>query len=784
MRIDILSVCALGMALLVPWAVAEDAADTDAYYDQQSWVDSPYLNWEPIPETTVLAARVGIWGVATSGSKTMVGEWQGLDGFSPFYDVDGLFTNGYRTIDFSITGTENESTLGRLDFYHGPGLRGDVDYRRFIHRLGHDPLGGAPVAGAYPFNDMPPDGGFYEPPLPSNRRGHVMFSEDLNPGQDYALRVQQLGANFKGNLASNVRWRLNVWGMQKQGDRQANATQHCFQNTQTTANPANANVARGSTCHVVSQSQSVDWLTMQVEPGIEVQLGDWTFEYSRTMRSFQQDDQLVTRNWARGTPYGFGNIAGLESAENGAYAYVPENYTEIDRVKLHGDLGWYTNLYALGYVGNTHNEFRDSDRKFYGADVRVTNTALSNMTNTVYGKASVQNNSEDTTSLNVRYPDQKALWLERTTMNLPNPNPPPATFPLGTDVPPQDMYTDASRSDYDSLVDRFYSAAGITSRWRPFANNYGLINKWAVVSGYEYSRLNRDNADYGLNYQPVVFTQPDSTTNMFFTGVEQVWTEQFNSYVRYRWIDTDYPLVGVREWMEANAGVDPAINSNQPEHIDRIELGGTYTPYNNLMLSASIWLQNSYNTTEYVRFDEDSYPIVLTAWYAPTDRSSWTVGYANLTNWINQDITLGIEDGSTDLELPTYTTAWRYGGRADVFNIGNSYAVTSNFRLINGFEYVRGENYFSPFADPPDNRIPTIPANLPPQIVPAIPYTDLPAYSAIETNIYRFTTGFDYQLRRYVNTYFRYNYYDYDDAYAVYNNGTAHAFLAGLSGTF
>ena len=87
---------------------------------------------------------------------------------------------------------------------------------------------------------------------------------------------------------------------------------------------------------------------------------------------FQQDDQLITRNWARSNPdYGFG--PGAE--KNGEYAYAPENYTEIDRIKLHGDLGWYSDLYALGYVGNTHNKFRDSDRKFYGADVRVTNSA-------------------------------------------------------------------------------------------------------------------------------------------------------------------------------------------------------------------------------------------------------------------------------------------------------------------------------------------------------------------------------------------------------------------------
>ena len=277
MRIDIFHFCALGMALLVPWAAAEEAAGTetdtsaettaasesDAYYGEQDWMDNPYLSWEPVPETRVLAARAAAWGVFTSGSKALVGEWQGLDSFSPFYDVDGLFTNGSRTIDFSLTGTENESTLGRLDFYNGPGLSGDVDYRRFIHRLGHDPLGGLPVPGAFPYNNMPPDGGFYNPVLfdPPGAavapRGHVMFAEDVNPNQDYALRVQQLGADFKGNLANNVRWRLNVWGLQKEGDRQANATQHCFSGA-LTARTAPKRTTRGfCSPHHLSRGQQI-----------------------------------------------------------------------------------------------------------------------------------------------------------------------------------------------------------------------------------------------------------------------------------------------------------------------------------------------------------------------------------------------------------------------------------------------------------------------------------------------------------------------------------------------
>ena len=57
----------------------------------------------------------------------------------------------------------------------------------------------------------------------------------------------------------------------------------------------------------------------------------------------------------------------------------------------------------MGHVGNTHNEFRESDRKFYGVDARVTNTAIDGLSLTAYGKTFTQNNSADTMSLNDRY---------------------------------------------------------------------------------------------------------------------------------------------------------------------------------------------------------------------------------------------------------------------------------------------------------------------------------------------------------------------------------------------
>ena len=87
---------------------------------------------------------------------------------------------------------------------------------------------------------MPPEGGFFFPPLSSPTAGYVMFgsnypagntgvvgSDLMNAGDDYAIRVQQFDADVKGNITENLSWRIGFWGMKKEGTRQANTQQHC-----------------------------------------------------------------------------------------------------------------------------------------------------------------------------------------------------------------------------------------------------------------------------------------------------------------------------------------------------------------------------------------------------------------------------------------------------------------------------------------------------------------------------------------------------------------------------
>ena len=90
-----------------------------------------------------------------------------------------------------------------------------------------------------------------------------MWGEDLNVNADYAIRVQQFRAHVKGDLTENVSWRLNFWGMKKEGLRQTNSSAHCFDASSVDPlHPTNDPSYPNDTCHVVSRGQRIDWLTI------------------------------------------------------------------------------------------------------------------------------------------------------------------------------------------------------------------------------------------------------------------------------------------------------------------------------------------------------------------------------------------------------------------------------------------------------------------------------------------------------------------------------------------
>ncbi len=627
------------------------------------------------------AFRFGWWGVDSKGSPVKVGEYQDLQS-SPFWDLDGIWTDGSRTFDYTFSGLDPDANFARGYFY-GPELTIKFDYERFLRQLDHEPL------AAFDLDSGPP------------AADDKVVGQDLNVGEDYAIRVQQLEERIQGQLTNNLKWRVDLWGMRKTGERQTTAMAHCFN---IDPNPG----VQNNTCHVLSQKQNIDWTTVEVKPILEAHLGDAIVEYSRTMRGFGQNDQVVDRTYSRFNYSPANGVVGPPFV----YAWVPENFTQIDRVKISQPVNVANQIYANLYLGNTENKFRDTNRGFSGYDLRWINRAVDGVTLTAFAKVDAQNGELPTTFL--------------------------TTPPFGIGSGPADRYEPGSlRHPVEYNSGRF----GLKGRWQSKSKTW-----LSVAGGYEFVELARDYADYDGT-----FTQEDTRNHLINVGPYMRVSHNLDTFVRYRGRIVNNPLLGYK-------ASDGQFNTNQPEQDHGVEIGGTWSPTPYFMTTAQFGIQNSWNHSPDVYFDEDNYPILFTIWYAPTSRWSMTGGYAYFSNWIDQDITIGFRNN------PTETTRWNYEGYNELVSFSSNYAWTACTQLVGGVEWNRGNNVFS----------------VPPSTAGA-DWTLLPTFSDVIVQTTRVHVGVDHEFGKSMNWYFRYVYFDYNDVAMDYNSGTANMFLAGVT---
>jgi len=785
------------------------AADEDiaTYYDDS----------DPVRD---FVARAGAWAVQQSGSPTKVDEYQGRTS-SPFLNIDGIMSNGERTLDFSATESDNDDQNARLHYYGGPWLEADVFWEQFPHELDSHSYAGWNYLGlnntAGPMYVMGAGAKGSGPTNPQNPTNVVLFTRnDLAPGQDFAMSVQEFKANFKGHITENLRWRVNVFGIDKEGDRQVNAFQHCSaaagngsnlpvalptgglavqpSGTYPAASAANPTPSLGSVagppdsnltsqCHVTSQSQHIDWQTTEATFALELRMGaDTTMEYSHLVRAFTANDQAVTYNYDASANFSlnptavsslpFSSSAGhapktiAQQNQQAAaianltagYAIVPDSETQIDRLKFSTKIGADTDAYLLGYAGYNEDLLRDTYRDFNGVDLRITNKTFDKLAVTGYAKYYREDSTSPLTAL--------------------------SPYPVNG-VPANNFYQEPYLGSGEQ-IDRETHTFGATARWRPFQ---GEIDDYrgglSLVGGYEYSTLLRQNAgDTLLSGGPGqfidasgFFSQPNSNKNTFSVGVDEKWSQRFDTFLRYKFISTEYPLYGITP----DAGQFFAeLNSSLPTQENRIELGCTWTPTDSLMVNATLYVENAMSDAPYVGtftypgWTSNSLPFTLSAWWAPTSDWSFSVGAAEMDSWINQGVSLTNLGASPGEAVPI--TPWRFTGTADVLTFGTRYAATRKLSFTGMFEYVRGENFSSAIVNPASQVGNTW-----------LPYTNTPydigGYSLVKMQSFRFEAGADYVLRPRVTTYLRYNYYDYQDESGL-TSGQANMLLGGMSATF
>jgi hypothetical protein len=642
-----------------------------------------------LPEISVGA---GGWGTIPRGSVVKTGEWQDVFS-SPFWDIDGLKTNGTRTFNFHSTGLDNETSSMAADIY-GPNGRAVVDFERLIHRRDHIPLDN--------FG-----------PIQYSATGFVR-KQDLNVGDDYAVRIDELKTNIQGDLTDHIKLRVDVFDLHRFGERQANAVAHCFAQTG----------LPGRSCHVLSQRQAIDWNTTEITPRIQGTWGPVTIEYSRPMTMFSANDQGVSRAYNGSSPTLLSGIF--------PYAIVPDDFTQVDQLRVGWDISPFTKFYYFGFVGRTEEYYRNTNRQFDGLDFRLTNSSLEGLNLAAVGKIYYQTGSRPSAFL----PEE----LQNTT--------------------PQ-----AAADNIDNPEGFLRSTVGLEGRWRPGFND-DRFRFMTFTGGYQFDYLKRSNLIFEQAGGAFEFPQPNTVTNMFHLGVQQPWTPELGTYLRYKALFIHGPLYGFR----ADSG---ELNSNQPQQQHIIEFGETWTPNTKFGLFADQQLDVSWHqsdnpglSTNHIRFDEQSYAFQTTFWYSVTKDLSLLASAAFFNNWLNQNIVLGtdyVEPGQPPGRLITpITRPWQYGGVSDLVNFRVTYLAASNVRLTGGYEYVLGQDqiFNGGFADL---------------------WPDLPNYSRVEVVTQRIFGGIDWSPRERMNLYFRYNYYAFKDHNAPYNNGTLHMFLFGSS---
>jgi hypothetical protein len=682
---------------------------------------SPASSFEESPNPSGVTLGFGGWGVISRGNPWVIGQWQSTDS-SPFWDVDGLWTNGTRTLNYSATGTDNESTRAKAQLY-GPNSQGFVDFNRFPHAQEHQNFNNMAASALIPGTG------------PGS--GQPVISQDLNKGENYVMRVDQFEAQYKHNLLGlpnkDDSWltaRVNIWDQREFGDRQSNNTVHCF----------TAQAGQQRSCHVLSTMQGIDWNTFEVTPTLEAKYGRVSIEYSHTLRAFSVSDQELIGQYTDG---GANILSG-----NFPFAVVPESLFNMDKIKMSIELNDHNCIYAYGYFGTVENQDRDVTRDMGGVDLRWTNTAFKGLNLTGYFKNYNQS-------------------AERPATLLPDET--------------QGLSPGAAQAGIRDPIGFNRYTMGEKFSWRPWAGHSdSLLGRLSITGGYEFDHLIRVNENWSeplfppsvAATTPILF-QPNTDTHSFHIGLQTPWSEELHTYLRYKAAFIKDDLVGFRV-------TNGAVNSSLPDNRHLIEFGADWFP--NQCYGGSLHQTIDLSSRrggplpvgapnpiivgtvpgDILNFGENSYDTALVTWYRPTEALTLTANADYFSNWVKQAITIGDDYFLPGDPLPLFsplTSPWSYGGTAVEFGFGANYQVSRNVRLTADYDITIGKDIITNSGG----------------------FPGLGAFSAVRNVTQEVRAGIDWKPRERVIVYLRYEFVNFDDRVDSSNSGSLNMFLVGMN---
>lgn len=150
-----------------------------------------------------------------------------------------------------------------------------------------------------------------------------------------------------------------------------------------------------------------------------------------------------------------------------------------------------------------------------------------------------------------------------------------------TSVPIEDDPTGITPINYQR------TQLGTKAVWRPFGRGFGL-GGLAINGGYEYSQIHRVGleVDTGSDDPPFQGTiiEENTTSHTITVGPSVRWSPELDTYLRYKWCNTQDPLFATNSYANANYTA-LALNSALPTNDNEIEIGGTLMPSDRFLLS-------------------------------------------------------------------------------------------------------------------------------------------------------------------------------------------------------
>ena len=296
--------------------------------------------------------------------------------------------------------------------------------------------------------------------------------------------------------------------------------------------------------------------------------------------------------------------------------------------------------------------------------------------------------------------------------------------------------------------------------------------------------------------------EENTTSHTITVGPSVRWSPELDTYLRYKWCNTQDPLFATNSYANANYTA-LALNSALPTNDNEIEIGGTLMPSDRFLLSgwfgidiqsqqfgeAIVQNQPGSSTVTNLNVPMDtssqSFPFGVNGFFRATDKLTLNGGAAYYSNFMDKDVAFGPGTDHTLLPYGLLQNQWGYASLASVFTLGSTYDLTCKLRLIGMVEYVRGLEYAYQIAGDP--RFPATDAVL----------AGVPQYLRQDVVTTRFSGGVDYRFSRRCTAYFRYVLYDYNDmanqaliadstqpVTGLPLSGTSNMFLAGLNAMF